>query len=378
MRLFTLLVITATTLTAVRAGEAEVAEIPAVRSWGELLALAPVVDAPLDEWRQRQGLGAMAGRADAKPQQLQARIGMDSTRLRVGEAGVVYCHVTGWDGDSTGAGDPFGPLGIEILPKGVRAMRSRMAWMHARVRGEKQRGALHLRTFGFSRPGEYVVRIYDPKQNLVAQARVRCDEARANRQANWHPWGHSVPADGARATAEDRMELRVSMPTAPAAVPDLETMPVPADVADTPGTSLPRITLEAPDPRMALRRDAEGRLVLKSTVDLLAGNVRDCTLSRWWVNGEPVRFRGERALQEEARKVFQSVGVRTIIHVLDFDPGAIGAKSGDEVSVQLLYCPFGWRATDDATSLRKLCAMALSVDQPMLPRLTNTIAWRVE
>ena len=63
-------------------------------------------------------------------------------------------------------------------------------------------------------------------------------------------------------------------------------------------------------------------------------------LTRWWVNGKPFYPKQIDGFPEESNGVV-SLGKRVRLK-MNFDPTKIGAKSGDKVHLQLLYCPSGW------------------------------------
>ena len=70
----------------------------------------------------------------------------------------------------------------------------------------------------------------------------------------------------------------------------------------------------------------------------------DCFLTRWWVNGKAfgtfVIYREDmRKKVVQLARVPQSI--RRVEFLMEFEAKRIGAKPGDEVGCQLLYCPGG-------------------------------------
>jgi hypothetical protein len=138
---------------------------------------------------------------------------------------------------------------------------------------------------------------------------------------------------------------------------------VPIDAAGDGGRRIVKRLENEPLPRLVpervddtLRVGVEGLVLsIESDTDIHTYRPDWHFLARWWVNGKPFLpsqltvFPGdENGMVRRGKRL--RVG-------LDLDARRLGAKSGDRIGLQLLYCPHGWSwVTSGARLLRALPA----------------------
>ena len=120
---------------------------------------------------------------------------------------------------------------------------------------------------------------------------------------------------------------------------------------------------------------ADGRFVLTSTRPLVDFNAPEQLLARWWVNGRPIRRAAIRAapqrpMKQQSRQI-TSRDKATIGFGLPDHLGPL--KPGDEVAVQLLYCPGGLQRPDDTVGMARMH----HPDGLISPTLTNRLTFKL-
>lgn len=103
---------------------------------------------------------------------------------------------------------------------------------------------------------------------------------------------------------------------------------------------LPQLFPAKADPSFRVR--IEGRTLAASCREaIISTRAEDQILTRWWVNGEPFYPKPISEFTAADRTGQISFDKRLDLK-LHFDAAKIGAKPGDEVRLQLLFCPSGW------------------------------------
>jgi hypothetical protein len=239
-----------------------------------------------------------------------------------------------------------------------------------------------------ARPGRFDVHVYGPDGNRLASARVEVTPPR-------HPWTRFVPPEQAEG------ELTTAAPgdgglfvAHVRAAEDGPWAPYWRDGADPlfaeravllaggaqvpfppPRTPLPRFIPDEPSP--SLRLAAAGNTVtITSERTILVSRPDNHFLVRWWIKGKP--FVPRPLLVLEATNGLMVFGKRIRLTV-DLPADRFGAKSGDEVRLQLLYCPYGTQPAGEDLAMK--IAMKLAdwedKDSPHLPILSNVASFRV-
>jgi hypothetical protein len=110
-----------------------------------------------------------------------------------------------------------------------------------------------------------------------------------------------------------------------------------------PKLPLPQLIPGTPDP--GVRVDISGnRLIVKLTTPVSVMYLSQNFLTRWWVNGAP--FIPKSAPLHVMSCIWDGQVPRVMeFHLdLEFLPGRLGVKKGDNVGLQLLICPDGWES----------------------------------
>ena len=106
---------------------------------------------------------------------------------------------------------------------------------------------------------------------------------------------------------------------------------------------LPTLVPSLPDPALGLERTKDG-FVLTSRVPLRSTWIADRLLYRLWVNKRPFLPSLPKLYVGEARQgSSRDLRARRIPVRVNWDLGKHGVKPEDSVTVQLLWCPSGWR-----------------------------------
>ncbi len=341
------------------------------------VAKGPVKARPVPEAAVVRSVGDLLSQpALGLPGGKKARLGVEARTVPARGAFLVYALLED-DRLEDGGGDSLGPVMVDVnrAPrKGelVRDLveRARVARLEKRLAGKKH--LLFARTVTVDRPGDYLVTFRGPDHAVIATATVTAAEEAP------HPWlafGEGVPPGEKNIKGE---RLRVywglkghcrAVPLCKGNVPLLiEDGPIPATQA------LPRWAFEKPDPRLRLTID-RGGLRLESDIDLRRSSRR--YLFRLWVNGTP--YVPGKKLEDRMREALEVVPGKTLIIDWKLDPAVVGARKGDRVAVQLLYCPDSWKIIRYGEGRAGEAKQARDADgaAPRLPLLTNKVEFVV-
>ena len=214
--------------------------------------------------------------------------------------------------------------------------------------------ALFRRSIPLDRPGKFLVRVFALDGDLVAETEVMAT------RKEFHPWMPLRPVSG-QAQALERSRIgydavaHVANRAKGIAIPRFEGMAPMLFRSD--GTEA--IVRRPADERLPalLPVDAASALTIEATgTDLVIESKESIVLARpdwhflvrWWVNGKAyIPDQLERFKDENGTLV---VGKKLLLH-LDFVPHRIGAKAGDEVELQLLYCKNGWELVESGVEM---------------------------
>jgi len=200
-----------------------------------------------------------------------------------------------------------------------------------------------------SRPGRIEVGVSGPDGRDLAATTVRVTSEGS------HPW---LPlrlmwAPGSRDTRMTRVEGRAVDHVAPylaAAIPyrcgihwvEVDQL-TDGGAREPKAVKLPKLIPEGREP--GLKLEMNGPLArITSESDIVQNYPARYFLARWWVNGKPIAPKLSQkpfGLLSLTEKAFRG---RTAEFILDFDPGVLGAKKGDRIAFQVLYCWWGWIA----------------------------------
>jgi hypothetical protein len=318
--------------------------IPVVRTWGDLLAQAPIVleDGP------------------------RVRLGIEATRCPQWSGVLLYCLAENYQPRELRTDDPLGPVGISVVEVGAQpATRDLMSWRQTGLippRGDSPQ--LFARTIGIPRAAKHRVEVRSPDGKLLRRVTVR------GTRGDFHPW---VPLSASRPAKQTRTTSGSGGGDAAAgagtalpcwdgieAYPDSESQ----EGSSNPSRLLPSLLPRSSEPEIRIQvRDARF-LFVGSTEELLPAdplvpsNPNEHFLSRWWVNGRPcaasrsglgrggIAGPGTPAANAMAGTKTSTSTSAMLVLVLDFDAKRLGAQKGDTIGLQLLFVEQGWDYVD--------------------------------
>jgi len=146
---------------------------------------------------------------------------------------------------------------------------------------------------------------------------------------------------------------------------------MPTDKLD-PKQPLPE-ALPGEDKTFVLKHDGE-KLQLHSET-AFASKACNHLLVRYWINGEPFAPETLSPLTWLGA-VQDSRDVKDLeLQIVDFKPGAFGAKAGDKFACQILYCRFGWEPVGQER-IERLMELKKPTNEPPT-RLSNRVEWTI-
>lgn len=135
---------------------------------------------------------------------------------------------------------------------------------------------------------------------------------------------------------------------------------------------LPKVLPQAIDPNLQLKISQDKLLIQIVTKDRIDRSRPDCHfLCRWWVNGKPfVPEQIDPIPQKDGEAILTPDEEEDLQIELKIAPKDLGAKSGDQIELQLLHCPSGWLPVKNPQTVEK-------GGWTGYPRLTNKIAFKL-
>jgi len=283
---------------------------------------------------------------------VRVRLGIEAAECPADGGVLVYCIAEGYDG-SCGAGwRVLGPVRLDVRrerPREIRHIHQKLGrLLRLDAANLRKSRALFARAAAVTRAGKYRISVQTAKGREIAFARLL---ARQDAASPWMPWlmskpgpnpKHKVPnwyvENGRAGPAVPRWDgsrILVREPLGEKTHPKL-----------SPQTPLPACLPERPV--AGVKTTVQGNAV---TIAFPAGSLgvqspRQQFLTRWWVNGRPVMPKPARLarlnrLEQEIRAVQAFNPGEYRLHVI-LAPDRLGAKTGDRVRLQLLYCRGGW------------------------------------
>ena len=278
-----------------------------------------------------------------------ARLGIEARRSPYRSGILLYCLTDGYSPPQEWKERcRLGPFKVEIqheqdtrerIQKGVAMVR--------RAPPDIARStALFRCSIHLDRPGKFLVRVLTLDGDLIAETEVVAT------RKEFHPWMPLQPVSGqAQVLERDRIGYDavahvanrakgIAIPRFDGLAPMLFSNDGPeATVRKPADEKLP--ALLPVDAGSALTIEATAAdLVIESKQNIVLARPDWHFLVRWWVNGKAyIPDQLLEAFKDENGMVV--MGKKLLLH-LDFVPHRIGAKAGDEIELQLLYCKHGW------------------------------------
>lgn len=306
--------------------EPDVKTLAVVKTWKELLA-QPVIDL---------GDG------------IKVRLGIENQKCPKWSGMLLYCLAEGYAPPSKeDADNVVGPVRVEIQYGDVKIAESVGSYATAKsdfddvLKGSK---VLYCKLVSVDRVGKVKVTLRKSKHGDPL-ARFELEGS----DDSFHPW---IPMqlhrdDNLVPAATDEKDVTVgsvsnrhdgiALPNWDGRQPILfESKNIKLAEADALPNAIP--TTESPAMTIAVR----GKTIrITSTFAFLVRRPDWHFLSRWWVNGKPYVPKQLEEFPSDQDGLVDK-GKTLDLHVL-FDPKKIGAKKGDKIGLQLLYCRDEWK-----------------------------------
>lgn len=129
-------------------------------------------------------------------------------------------------------------------------------------------------------------------------------------------------------------------------------------------------------PRLTITFDGK-TITVKSKLHMVFDNVQRLFLARWWVNGKPyvpaLPAPANAVESDYTREIFFSQECK-LEPTLDLK--RLGAKSGDTIGVQLLYCPNDWHYAEMLQLAKKEVLIDKYETEPQ-PTSSNIAEWKI-
>lgn len=342
----------------------EPASIPVVRTWEELEALPPIT----------------------VTDGVTVRLGIEANRVRPNGGCLVYCLTEGWSPNDAVAttGDTVGPVRIRVERRGEpRRLEERMHLEAEHVAGPGP--YLYLRTIPVPGKGSYDVRVFDDADRTLAATTVE------GQGEPLHPW---FEFESPREDVQEQMrfvgqpiEEYVTAVGETVVVPHWESYapfvrpekPTATTKADEPTRTPLPITFPAKvDKGFKLRLRGE-TFEIRFDETTALDDPQYHLIARWWVNDVPFApDQGLRRIQHRHRERLARAireGDRDLDLHVAFDPERFGARTGDRIGVQLLYCPGGTQRVHD--DLERLHVLRDAREHRFLSRMSNKVVFVV-
>jgi hypothetical protein len=323
---------------------------------------------------------------------VKVRLGVEATRCPRWAGVLLYAYTEGYDDRVVQRvnRDRLGPLWVSVR-FGERSLDAKLkitflprAWQA----GDKS-PRLFCRPFMIDRAGEYQVTVRTEQGKEVAQVVVTGEDDSVK---PFHPWSPLLLLEDARhervgteykfrrtspATATYRGQ-GIALPNLPSdlgfhrgggAVRPRKEKPAEPEVPFGKGP-LPKLLPEQVDPGLKLTVDAEKMLLrVTPTRPLTTYRPDEHFLARWWVNGKPFAPRQVDPIPTlgGGAVVYQD---EDVLIKLQVQPRSWGAKQGDRVELQLLYCPTGWLPVRNPQTSEK-------AGRRGFPLLTNRVSFTI-
>ena len=306
-----------------------------------------------------------------------ARVAIEADSVPVGGGVLVYCHVEFGEvvPDPVDLDLALGPLDCHLIPPDPQLEHlEEMSSVNLPLpeAGEN----LYAKALVITEPGEHrVVITRRGKKTAVAEMVVR---GVASEYHAWTPFGRSenaveqlaVEVEGEGETQFETLAVNGygrALPTADGLSP-IDCIGE-GETRDT-DHPLPRLQPSQPDDGLRIEVTGGG-FVLESEREIIVARPDWHLLARWWVNGEPYI---PKPLEEQVadQNGLMRYGKRVDVE-LEFDPAAIGARSGDRIGLQVMHLPNGWSYVSEHGEQLLHAVETLAEDPPSLARMSNRI-----
>ncbi len=327
--------------------------IPVVHTWGDLLATTPITV----ESDKVLPPGSKPKPGDSsKLTTVSVHVGIDRDHSTSYGGALLYCLAKGVSFLRTTDQD-LGPFRVCIHDaNGITTAEGVMAYwssIYSTYNGSSY--LLFTQSFPLGGSGKYVIELLQPLKpgsKLTPKIFARTEvQVSGEPVLPWSPWGESKkeelrwsPQGGdVLGMTDTYTSMTVCNPVGGIAIPKTPEPFIIYQEVPARNTLLPQLNPEQPDAETQLKM-VGNNLVVTMSRELEIYFPDDHFLTCWWVNDKPYvpdpNIVEEQKLRDLGARIWD---VKQVHFVLDFRPERLGAKKGDKISVQLLFCTGGWQ-----------------------------------
>lgn len=308
----------------------------------------------------------------------KARLGVEARTAPCMSGIFLYCLTEGYSmPQQWNENNRLGPFQIVVRHEGddkqLAAIVSYLASSDAQ--DIRHSTALFRRSIPLDRPGTFHIQVMSEKREVIAETKVT---ATRERYHCWMPFERT--AAGALERRRDEFdavdhvkagERGIAIPRFDGMVPMLFRSDGPEIKVRRPADErLPTLIPQTVGDGLTVKATGT-RLIVTSKENIILARPDWHFLVRWWVNDKP--FIPVQMDPQNDQNGNVIIGKKLLLH-LDFDPRRIGAKPGDKVELQLLYCKNGWELVSPRT---EMLSVHMDAEGPDLLFSNRTrLAWK--
>lgn len=261
---------------------------------------------------------------------VKVRLGLSAEKSPQWSGVLLYCLTEGYTPALRGSGrEPLGPVFVALSFGEALRAGDHSSWSLGEKPGGWPKGAyLYAQALHLNRVGAYRVQVENAKGRALAEATVE------GTREPFHPWTPCFTIAAPKMPDRERA-AGIVLPCwggyGPVAF---------AEQGKPPPGELPTFLPHRPKPGFKIALDGS-EVVIRSDTDFTVSRPDCHFIARWWVNDTPFvpRQLAEFPGSKGYGAVLEGKEERVPLH---FTPSLVGAKAGDRIGLQLLYCPEMW------------------------------------
>jgi hypothetical protein len=259
---------------------------------------------------------------------VKVRLGLEAAKVPQWSGTLLYCLTEGYTPASSGEGPTLGPVFATCSFGDEEKGKSESTWGSGKEDWPKG-SYLFAHALAANRVGTYHITVTDRKGKLIAKTAF---EGTKDFFHPWMPWFYLRQVED---LAKNSPAKGIALP----AVDDIGPIAF-VEQGKVKTGNLPTLSPTGKSPKLLIKID-KGDVVIQSEKALHAKHPQFYFLARWWVNDKPF-------VPQQTDTFWQSIRRGIIVYEnelpmpLSFEPRLIGAKPGDKIGLQILYCESEW------------------------------------
>jgi hypothetical protein len=260
---------------------------------------------------------------------VKVRLGLEAATVPQWSRALLYCLTDGYTPSSSRSGPTIGPVFATFHFVNEKETKNEGKWGSAKDKVWPQGSYLFAGALPVDCVGSYDIKVTDRHGKMIARGTL---EGTKEVFHPWMPWFYLREVE----------ELARQTPAKGIALPRVDEMGPIAFLR--PGKmisgNLPTLLPTKQTPKLTIRKRRDN-VIIQSEKELHAKHPQFHFLARWWVNDNPFVPQQTNSFWESMRRGIL-VYEKELSMPLSFDPALIGAKPGDKVGLQILYCQSEW------------------------------------